>query len=117
MEPRWQGKPRHPIRDALQQILGKPPPGYVKGYDYSNLTDEEHQLLQEWAVNCLDGTLLFWSTGIGSIEAAQKLVEEAVSNGNIPGKDSEWRRRGLPADFFEPKVKTPRKKKKKRQVR
>lgn len=108
-EPRWQGKPKDPIRDVLKWLLGKPPPKFVKGYDYSNLTDNEHTELQEWAVNCLDGTPLFWSTGIGSIEAAQKLVEEAVSNGNIPAADSEWRTEGVNPKFFEPRRKKKRK--------
>jgi hypothetical protein len=40
----------------------------------------------------LDGindTPLYWSTGIGIIEAAETIVAEAVANANIPPKDYE----------------------------
>lgn len=102
MEQRWQGKPKEPLRDMLKWLTGKPAPKFVKGYTYKNLTDEEHMLLQEWAANTLDSTPVWWGTGIGLIEAAEKLVEEAVSNGNIPAEDSEWRTKGWHASYFEP---------------
>ncbi len=89
VEPSWQAKPEHPIREMLAALCGgEEPPEYVQGYDYSNLTDIQHGELQDWAAtHCVPA----WGTGIGVIEAAEKLVEEAVSNGNIPPVDSKWR--------------------------
>jgi len=99
-EPRYLDKPKHPIREVLTWLCGKQPPYYVQGYDYSNLTDQQHEDLQQWAVEKIDKTPLFWSTGIAVIEAAETIVAEAVSNGNIPAKDSAWRTEGLPRSFF-----------------
>lgn len=111
-EPSWQGKPKEPLRDVLQWLVGKKPPPFVKGYDYSNLTDNQHMELQDWVCMNLDRTAIFWSTGIAIIEAAEAIVAEAVSNGNIPAVDSEWREQGLVVKDFKPrrKVKKARKK-------
>ncbi len=53
---------------------------------------------------------LFWTTGIGMMDAAEQIVEEAVSNGNIPAEDSDWRVKG--AHFPTSAVKRRRMKKK-----
>lgn len=83
-----QGAPRNPIRIVLRRIMGKAPPKYVQGYDYSNLTDVQHTRLQEWVgMNLPDS--IFWSTAIGVIDAAENIVAEAVGNANIPAKDDE----------------------------
>jgi hypothetical protein len=105
LEPTYQGKPDQPLRDMLRWLTTKEPPKFVRGYTYTKLTDEEHMLLQEWAVNTLDSTPVHWGTGIGIIEAAEKLVYEAVSNGNIPAEDSKWRTQGTPKEFYEPREK------------
>lgn len=89
MEPNWQGKPKHPIREVLKLLCGKAPPKFVVGYDYSNLTDNQHEALHNW---CSYNARPYWSTGIALAEAAEKIVEEAVSNGNIPPKGSKWLR-------------------------
>lgn len=77
----------HPLREALKVLMGgKEPPKYVQGYDYSNLTDDQHTHLQDWVNMNLPGTIA-WSTGIGVIDAAEHIVEEAVGNANIPPKE------------------------------
>lgn len=82
-----QGKPKHPLRDALRIFMGgKRPPDFVQGYEYSNLTDAQHAQLQDWVSLNLPATL-YWSTAIGIIESAEKVVDEAVGNANIPPKD------------------------------
>ncbi len=76
-----------PIRDALKVLCGgKEPPIYVKGHDLENLTDGERDHLQNWVNMHLAGDI-FWSTGIGAIEAAELLVTEALGNDNILGKE------------------------------
>jgi hypothetical protein len=82
----WTNDAPEPLRDALRVLCGgKAPPPYVTGYDYSNLTDSERDQLQNWvSLNLAAG--IYWSTAIGVIEAAEKLVEEAVANANIPPK-------------------------------
>lgn len=115
VEPTFQAKPKHPIRDALTWLCGKCVPSYVQGYDYSNLTEEQHMELQEWVIWNIDKTKIPWSTGIGLIDAAEKIVEEAVSNGNIPDKDSKWRTEGTPSAQYEQSKRRSRLKKKKAQ--
>lgn len=73
--------PKHPIREVLNAMTGKPVPRFVKGYDLKSLTDDERDKLQSWAVNAVRPR---WATGIGILEAAEQQVREAVSNGNIP---------------------------------
>jgi hypothetical protein len=82
-----QGKPKDPIREVLRRLVGKAPPKFVRGYDYSNLTDKQHEELQSWVLDGISDTVLYWSTGIGIIEAAETIVAEAVENANIPPKD------------------------------
>lgn len=111
IEPCWQGKPKDPIRDVLQWIVGARPPKFVKGYSYEDLTDEQHMQLQDWVCMNLHKTNIWWSTGIGIIDAAEKMVQEAVSNGNIPPVDSKWREEGAPAKLFPPRKKVRDRKK------
>lgn len=100
LEPRWQAKPKHPIRESLRWLLGAEPPKYVQGYNLGNLTDDQKDDLQSWAVRNVDKTAIFWGTGIAMLDAAEAIVNEAVDNGNIPAEDSEWRTTGIPADFY-----------------
>lgn len=78
---RWYGTPTSPIRDVLHAMTNHWPPDFVSGYDLSGLSDGEHSELQDWAVKYCKPRYL---TGIGLIEAAETMVDEAVSNGNIP---------------------------------
>ncbi len=70
-----------PIREVLSVLCGgKEPPAFVQGFDLSGYTDAQVQELQDWcSMNCVPK----WSTGIGTMEAAESLVNEALSNGNI----------------------------------
>jgi hypothetical protein len=77
---------RHPIRDALFVLVGAEPPQFVQGYDYADYNDAQHHQLQDWVGTVLDGRLS-WSTAIGIIDAAERIVAEAVSNANIPPKE------------------------------
>lgn len=56
----WTNSAPEPLRDALRLFCGgKEPPEYVQGYDYSNLTDDQHQHLQDWVnMNPSGGHLL-----------------------------------------------------------
>jgi hypothetical protein len=116
-EPGWCGKPTHPIREALLWLCGKQPPKFIQGYDLNELTDSQKEELQDWAIQCVDKTKIHWATGIGMLDAAEAIVEEAVSNGNIPAADSKWRTEGVPASYFEKKKKRKVSVKKKKSVR
>jgi hypothetical protein len=71
-----------PIRVVLKSFCGgKAPPKFVKGYRCGNLPDKEHMQLVEWL---LANAKVYWTIGIALVEAADKLVEEAVDNANIP---------------------------------
>lgn len=74
----------NPIRDVLKLLCGgKEPPEFVRGYDYSNLTDAQHSELQNWVGMNMDRSIE-WSTAIGIIDAAESIVIEAAGNANIP---------------------------------
>lgn len=74
---------KDPIRAVLRLLCGgHEPPDFVQGYDYSNLTDLERSELQDWVCCHLDSEI-YWSTGIGVIEAAESIVGEALGNANI----------------------------------
>lgn len=85
-----------PIRVALKGLCGgKAPPAFVKGYQCGNLEDAQHLELVEWV---FANSKLAWSTGIGLVEVADKIVDEAVVNANIPPPEywteenvSEWK--------------------------
>lgn len=83
-----QGNPKDPIREVLRHLVGEEPPTFVRGYDTMNLTDRQLEELTPWILNTLSSTELYWSTGIGIIEAAENIVAEAVANANIPPKES-----------------------------
>lgn len=83
-----QGRPKDPIRQVLRRLVGKSPPKFVRGYNYSNLTDVQHAQLQDWVGSNINNTVLYWSTAIGIIEAAENIVAEAVANANIPPEET-----------------------------
>ena len=74
-------QPKDPIREVLRTMTGVEPPEFVRGYDFDNLTDEQHDELQSW---CSEHVKPSWLTGIGLMDAAETQVCEAVGNGNIP---------------------------------
>jgi hypothetical protein len=83
------GRVMDPLRAVLRLLCGGvEPPEYVRGYDYGNLTDDQHQALQDW-VNCNLAPEIDWSTGIGVIEASEQIVAEAVANANIAPKEDQ----------------------------
>jgi len=63
------------FRECLQVITGEKPPEYFDP-DLQDLWDE----IQDW---CCVNARPEWSTGIAIFEAAEKMVEEAISNGNL----------------------------------
>lgn len=81
-----QGRPKDPIREALQLLCGAEPPDFVRGYSFAGLNDAEVMALQDWVCNHVQP---YWATGIGAMDAAELIVHEAVANGNIPGPDGE----------------------------
>lgn len=77
-------KIKNPYYEALQSITRTEPPEFCKGiFNTSELDDEQIIELQDY---CSLSRTLDWGTGIGILEAADHIVEEAVSNGNICGK-------------------------------
>lgn len=84
-----QGRPKDPIRQVLRRLVGKAPPKFVRGYNYGNLTDVQHAQLQDWVSINISDTVLYWSTAIGIIEAAENIVGEAVANANIPPEETD----------------------------
>jgi len=64
--------------------VGAKPPAFLEQVASTHeLTEEQFDTLQTWAV---DEATLSWSTGIGLIDAAMLIVQDAVDNGNI-GQD------------------------------
>ncbi len=72
--------PQHPFREALQAVVGKAPPAYVKGFGLGGLTGKQVSDLQDW---CSLNARPEWATGLSMIEAAELIVEGAIENGNI----------------------------------
>lgn len=72
--------PEHPFREALQMVVGKEPPAYVKGFGLKGLTDKQVMELQDW---CSQNARPEWATGLSMIEAAELIVAGAIENGNI----------------------------------
>ena len=72
--------PLNRIGQALWAITGKIPPDFVTGCDFRGLTDQQMVKLQDW---CASNARFNWMTGIGVMEAAEKLVDSAIENGNI----------------------------------
>ena len=74
--------PESPLYEALQSIVGKNPPDFVVGiYAARELSDDQMTELQDW---CATHGKPEWTTGIGILEAAERIVDCAVENGNIP---------------------------------
>lgn len=84
-----EGNPKDPIRQVLKQLVGAEPPSFVHGYHTRNISDRQLEELTTWILNTLSSTDLYWSTGIGIIEAAENIVAEAVANGNIPPEETD----------------------------
>lgn len=86
---------KDPFRQAMTSILGCAPPIKwvpVGTLHSMQLSDEANASLQWWVVSKLTKRRLpklFWSTGIGIIEAVDGIVTEAISNGNITITDAE----------------------------
>lgn len=86
---------KDPFRQAMASILGCAPPLKLVpvGTLHSMQLKEEAGLeLQRWVVSKLTKRRLpklFWSTGIGIIDAVDGIVTEAISNGNITITDAE----------------------------
>jgi len=77
--------PKNPLTDALRVIVGVEPPKYTHGaYSANDLEEENIVDLQDW---CSLNARPEWSTGIGILEAAELIIEEAVSNANIAPKN------------------------------
>ena len=86
---------KDPFRQVMESILGCAPPTKwvpVGTLHSAQLTDEANDSLQRWVVSKLTKRRLpklFWSTGIGIIDAVDGIVMEAISNGNITITDAE----------------------------
>lgn len=77
-------EPKDPLWDVLFMTTGKDPPDYVRGcYSSKELPEDKQETLLDW---CATYAQPFWLTGVGLLEAVDRQVEEAVSNGNIPPK-------------------------------
>ena len=74
--------PKDPIRAILVEWTGgAKPPDYVKGYDFSNLTEEQRLDLQLW---CIGNAVPDWLPGETFMQCAELAVKGAVANGKIP---------------------------------
>lgn len=103
----FQSIPRHPFREAIRLLAGgKEPPAFVRGYGVTeDMTESEYEKLTIWLLN--DGAALGWSTGIGIIEAAERIVAVAVENGNIPEREELERFPAATVDEYEPRTAEP----------
>jgi len=73
----------NPLADALFAITGILPPAYTNGaFAARDLSEADMLDLQDW---CGLHMRPDWSTGIGTLEAAELIVREAIDNGNIEG--------------------------------
>ena len=74
-----------PLGSMLYALTGVMPPAFVNGIYASNELSEDQQMeLHDW---CTTHVKPHWATGIGLLEAADQMVEEAVSNGNIASRE------------------------------
>jgi hypothetical protein len=96
--------PQHPFREALQAVVGKVPPAYVKGFGTEGLTDKQVSDLQDW---CSLNARPEWATGLSMIEAAELIVRGAIENGNI---DKVFPSDRMPSRGFSKRVKKVAKK-------
>jgi hypothetical protein len=71
-----------PFYDALVAITKSVPPIPMRGlYSSKELTDEEFEVVQDWAK---DSAPIHWATGLSIIDCADLMVKSAVENANIP---------------------------------
>lgn len=89
-----------PYRDLIAHMLKRraPPLSMVPRGTYTSddLTEKQSEDLQWWIVKHLCPLRcpgLYWSTGIGLIEAMDTMVEEAISNGNIMPRPAKEKRK------------------------
>ena len=74
----------NPLTEALQLITGVEPPVYTHGaFNSSELPEPQLLDLMDW---CSLHARPMWATGIGTLDAADLIVSEAVMNGNIAPK-------------------------------
>lgn len=70
-----------PFAEAIESIIGVPPPFDLSGVFYSHEIDDENFIkLQDW---CSLHARPAWATGISMVDAADHIVKEAVANSNI----------------------------------
>lgn len=82
--PSYYGRIENPFRDALSHLMSRRVPKKLVPDLCANSNDpriDQHKL-QDW-VNTHMPSGIYWSTGIGIIEAADHIVEEADANANI----------------------------------
>lgn len=75
-----------PLREALNALVTKPVPARLVPdgvYSTSELTEKQNAALQD---HCAEFCVPSWATGIGTMDAADLIVGEAVANGNIEDK-------------------------------
>lgn len=71
-----------PFYDALVAITKSVPPIPMRGlYSSKELTDEEFELVQNWAS---DKAPIHWATGLSIIDCADLMVKSALENSSIP---------------------------------
>ncbi len=74
-------KIKNPLYQVLQHMTGKKPPLVLENcLSFSEISDEEYLLLQDWVCN---NSKPYWVTGEGILEAAQIIVNLALENNNI----------------------------------
>lgn len=74
-----------PLKEALEAMLGEKAPAFLEGvFSTDELTEPQVEKLQNW---CCYFARPHWSTGIAIMEAADRIVSEAVGNANICPKD------------------------------
>lgn len=81
----FQQLPMHPLACALYDITGvEPPRSTASMYSTNEMSEADVMALQNWASE--NAPRAAW-TGIGILDAADLLVQEAVANANIPPQD------------------------------
>jgi len=84
---------KDPCGDAIATMVGKRPPLKLlpRGtYSTSELHETQGLELQFWICKQLGkrAVPMHWSTGIGIMDAADAIVQEAVNNANIAPKEA-----------------------------
>lgn len=68
------------FRDALSGFVTEPPPPWAQAWAERIGDGSGADRLQGWVCSHLRRA---WMTGIGAIEAAEQMIEESMSNGNL----------------------------------